>query len=194
MGWSVRQSPKSEEGRFLGRVKDGVSVGRKEVDKVVRCFGVLVEVVVMGPERVVEVEIAEEDSSLVKRVVGEGGYHVDCCIVCVVVHVDDEEGVCARFNLEAHDCRVGDDVGPLLEGPGGSMGGDVSYYVRRRRGRARRGKYGLPVLVFRAAVLVSDWVTLGHLSIDSDAPVPRFLNKNKVSRRRKRGGVGENSV
>ena len=52
----------------------------------------------------------------------------------------------------------------------------------------------MPVPMFRAAVLVSDWVTLGHLSVDSDAPVPRFLNKNKISGRRKRGGVGENSV
>ena len=74
------------------------------------------------------------------------------------------------------------------------MGGDVSDDVRRRGRRARRGKDGLLVPMFRAAVLVSDRVTLGHLSIDSDAPVPRFLNKNKISGRRKRGGVGENSM
>ena len=142
----------------------------------VRCFGVFVEVVVTRPEGVVEVEVAEEDGSFVKRVVGEGGYRVDRRVVGVVVHVDDQEGMCTRFDLEAHDCRMGDDVGPLLEGPGSPMGGDVSDDVRRRRGGARRGEDGLPVLMFRAAVLVSDWVTLGHLSVDSDAPVPRFLN------------------
>ena len=102
--------------------------------------------------------------------------------------------MCARFDLETHDCGMGYDVGPLLEGPGSSTGGDVSNDVRGGGGGARRGKDGLPVPVFRAAVLVSDWVTLGHLSVDSDAPVPRFLNKYKVSRGRKRGGIGENSV
>ena len=89
MGWPVRQSSKCEEGRFFGWVQDGVPVGCEEVDKVVRCFGVFVEVVVARPKRVVEVEIAEEDGALVKRVVGEGGYHVDRCVVRVVVHVDD---------------------------------------------------------------------------------------------------------
>ena len=71
---------------------------------------------------------------------------------------------------------MGDDVGPLLEGPGGSVRGNVSDDVRGGRRGARRGKDGLPVLVFRAAVLVSDRVTLGHLSVDSDAPVPWFLD------------------
>ena len=74
------------------------------------------------------------------------------------------------------------------------MGGDVSDDVRGRRRGVRRGEDGLPVPVFRAAVLVSDRVTLGHLSVDSDAPEPRFLNKNKISGRRKSRGVGENSV
>ena len=148
----------------------------------------------MGLEGMVEVEVAEEDSAFVKQMVRKGGYRVDGRIVCVVVHVDDQEGVCARFNFEAHDCRMGDDVEPLLEGPGGSMGRDISYDVRGGGRGARRGKDGLPVLVFGASKMVHDGVTLGHLSIDSNVPVPRFLDKNKVSRRRKRGSVGENSM
>jgi len=89
---------------------------------------------------------------------------------------------------------VGDDIGPLLESPGGPVGGDVSYDVRGGGRGRRRGEDGLPVLVLGAPELVRDGITLGHLSIDSDAPVPRFLNKNEVSRRRKRGCVGENSM
>ena len=52
-------------------------------------FGVFVEVFVAGPEGVVEVEIAEEYGSLVKRVVGEGGYCMDRRVVGVVVNVYD---------------------------------------------------------------------------------------------------------
>ena len=36
----------------------GVSIGCKEVNKSVRCFGVLVEVIILRPEGVVEVEIS----------------------------------------------------------------------------------------------------------------------------------------
>ena len=61
-------------------------------------------------------------------------------------------------------------------------------------GEDKGGEDGLPVLVLGAPELFRDGVALGHLSIDSDAPVPQFLNKNKVSRGRQRGGVGENSM
>ena len=80
---------------------------------------------------------------------------------------------------------MGDNVGPLLEGPGGPVRRYICNDVGRGGRGARRGEDSLPVLVFGASKLIHDWVTLGHLSIDSDAPVPRFLNKNKVRRRRK---------
>ena len=65
----------------------------------VRCFGVFVEVVVAGPEGMVEVEVAEEYGSFVKRLIGEGGNRVDRRVVGVVVHVDDQKRVCSRFDF-----------------------------------------------------------------------------------------------
>ena len=73
---------------------------------------------------------------------------------------------------------MGDDVRLLLEGPGGLSGGED----------------GLPILMFWASKLFCDRVSLGNLSIDSDVPVPWFLNENKINRRRERGGFGENSM
>ena len=42
-----------------------------------------------------EIEITEEDGVFIEQVVREGGYCVDCRIVCVVIYVDDQERMCA---------------------------------------------------------------------------------------------------
>ena len=74
---------------------------------------------------------------------------------------------------------MGDNVGPLLEGPGGPVRRYICDDVGRGGRGARRGEDGLPVLVFGASKLIRDWVTLGHLvraTLHPDAPAALELS------------------
>ena len=138
-----------------------------------------VQVVVPGPDGVVEVEVSEEDG------VGEEGldrrHRFNGGVVGVVVDVEDEEGMGRGSDFEAHDPRGGDDVGPELAGPFGAFGGDVHHDVGMTVLGSGLWEDGLPVRVFGAAVDIEDGGTLGHLGISPNASVVGFLNENKVS-------------
>ena len=53
----------SEEGLLSFAVEDSVSVVGEELNKVVSLVGLFVEVVVCRPDRVVEVEISDEEGA-----------------------------------------------------------------------------------------------------------------------------------
>ena len=70
-----------------------------------------------------------------------------------------------------------------MEGPFGSLRGNIHYHIWMVVRSRVRGEDGLPVLVFGATVDVKDGVSLSHLWVSPDFVEVWFLNKNKVSRR-----------
>ena len=61
MGWATFQMSVDEESIFSLLIEETEVVGGEEVGKTIGRFAVFVQVVVSGPDGVVEVEVSEED-------------------------------------------------------------------------------------------------------------------------------------
>ena len=179
-----------KESIFPSLVEESEVVGGEEVGQTVGCFAVFIQVVILGPDRVMEVEMSEKDG--VREEGLDCSHGLNCRVVGVVVDVEDEERMGRGSDLEAHDPRGGDDVGLQLTGPFGSFGGDIHHDVRMIVLGRVLGEDGLPVWMLGAAVDVKDGGTLGHLRIGPNLPIIGFLDKNKISGRMHGGSYGKN--
>ena len=163
----------NKESFLSSLVKEAEVVCCEEVGELVSRVIVFVQVVVLGPDGVVEIEVSEEYGV---RVEGLDGLHsFNSRVVDVVVDVEDEERM-GGGDFKAHDVGSVDDVRSELACPFGTFGGYVHHHVGTAVLAGVLGENGLPVLVLGAAVEVIDRIALGHLRIGPNSSEVRFLN------------------
>ena len=97
-----------EVGVFSFVVEDSEAVVCEELGKLVHFVVVFVQVIILGPDGVVEIEVSEEEG--VGKEELDGFHGVDSRVVYVIVDVENQKGVGEGVDFEAHDVVGRDDI------------------------------------------------------------------------------------
>ena len=89
-------------------VEESETIGYEEIGEFIRFVVVFVQVVVTGPDGVVEIEVSEEKGVGIEGLDSLHGF--DSGVVDVVVDVEDEERRGGGGDFKAHNVGSGDDV------------------------------------------------------------------------------------